>query len=68
VKPLVSGSLLLWKIFDVKVVDGLVNGVALFAGRGSAVLRRLQTGYVPNYVLLILVGVVAIVGYLTFGH
>jgi NADH-quinone oxidoreductase subunit L len=68
VKPLVSGSLLLWKTFDVKVVDGLVNGVALFAGRGSAVLRRLQTGYVPNYVLLILVGVVAIVGYLTFGH
>ena len=64
VRPLIGGSLLLWRAFDIKVVDGAVNGVAAFVDRWGTHLRRIQTGYVPNYVLFILVGVVAIVGYL----
>jgi NADH-quinone oxidoreductase subunit L len=53
----------LWRGFDVKVVDGAVNGTAAIIDGGSAVLRRLQTGSVRAYAGSILVGVVVIVGY-----
>jgi NADH-quinone oxidoreductase subunit L len=42
--------------FDAKIIDGAVNGVAwLFRGAGSG-LRRLQTGYVRQYALGIVLG------------
>jgi NADH-quinone oxidoreductase subunit L len=44
-------------MLDKYVVDGLVNGVGWSAGHGSHVLRRLQTGLVQNYALLMLAGV-----------
>jgi len=50
-------------VFDPKILDGLVNGIAHAVGRGSGFLRRIQTGYVRNYALAILVGVVVIIGY-----
>ena len=52
--------------FDAGLVDGAVNGVASLLGRAGALLRRLQTGHVPAYVLSILVGVVILLGYLAF--
>jgi NADH-quinone oxidoreductase subunit L len=53
-------------VFDKRIVDGAVNGVAgLVRGSGSQ-LRRLQTGYVRNYALGIAAGAVAIVGYVVF--
>ncbi|MFN3476656.1 MAG: NADH-quinone oxidoreductase subunit L, partial [Candidatus Methylomirabilales bacterium] len=67
VRPLMEGSLLL-RAFDIKVVDGAVNGTAAFVGRWGASLRRIQTGYIPHYVLFILIGVVAIMGFLAFGR
>ena len=42
---------------DKYVVDGTVNFVGWSAGEGSLFLRRLQTGLVQNYALLMLVGV-----------
>ena len=39
-------------LFDKYIVDGLVNGVATLTGRGSAVVRRMQTGLVQNYALV----------------
>jgi NADH-quinone oxidoreductase subunit L len=42
---------------DKYVVDGAVNLVGWSAGEGSLFVRRLQTGLVQNYALLILVGV-----------
>ncbi|MBI3987975.1 MAG: NADH-quinone oxidoreductase subunit L [candidate division NC10 bacterium] len=68
VEPLRKGAVFLWKAFDIQVVDRLVNGIASLVAEGSLVLRRFQTGLVPNYVLFILVGVVAVVGYLAFGR
>src|SRR3954468_9829356 len=53
----------LWRGFDVKVVDGAVNGTASMVDGGAAVLRRLQTGSVRAYAGSILVGVVIILGY-----
>jgi NADH-quinone oxidoreductase subunit L len=42
---------------DKYVVDGLVNLVGWTAGEGSFSLRRLQTGLVQNYALMMLAGV-----------
>jgi NADH-quinone oxidoreductase subunit L len=53
----------LWRGFDVKVIDGAVNGTAAMVDGGAAVLRRLQTGSVRSYAGSILVGVVIILGY-----
>ena len=46
-------------MFDKYVVDGLVNLVGWTAGQGSFFVRRLQTGLVQNYALLMIFGVFA---------
>jgi NADH-quinone oxidoreductase subunit L len=57
-------STLLWRGFDVRIVDGAVDGVARLLELGSFRVRRLQTGVVLNYVLSILAGAVLLLGYL----
>jgi NADH-quinone oxidoreductase subunit L len=66
VGSLVRLSGFLWRFFDDLIVDGLVNGVAALFRGGSEVCKRLQTGYVQNYALSILVGIVFMVGYFLF--
>jgi NADH-quinone oxidoreductase subunit L len=46
--------------FDVKVIDGVVNGTGWLAERIGGVLRRLQTGRVQNYGLGIAAGLVIV--------
>ena len=50
--------------FDLGVIDGAVNGVGRAVVTWAQGLRRLQTGFVMNYALTMLVGAVAIVAYL----
>jgi NADH-quinone oxidoreductase subunit L len=45
------------------VIDGAVNGVATAVQGLAARLRRYQTGFVMNYALSMLVGVVALLGW-----
>ncbi len=47
---------------DEKVIDGAVRGVAISAIGSARGLRKLQTGYVRNYALLILIGALLIIG------
>ncbi len=54
----------MWKIFDVKIIDGIVNGVPQLVGMFSGAARKLQTGVAQSYVFVFLIGVVAIVGWL----
>jgi NADH-quinone oxidoreductase subunit L len=63
VRPFVRAADWLWQGFDLGVIDGIVNGIAAWIGRGAARLRRVQTGYVRNYALVMLVGVVVVVAY-----
>ncbi len=58
----------LWKIFDVKIVDGVVNGTAQLIERGAQGLRRLQSGVAQNYAVLMVAGIVAIVSFMVFTH
>ena len=59
-----TSDLFLWKIFDVKIIDGVVNGVAQVLGMFSGIARKVQTGIAQSYVFVFLIGVVAIVGWL----
>ncbi len=54
----------LWKIFDVRIIDGFVNGTATVFSGLSRSLRYLHTGVVQNYALSIMLGLLAILGYL----
>ena len=47
--------------FDEGVVDGAVNGVGRVHLAASSLLRRLQTGYVYNYALAVVLGVVLVI-------
>ncbi len=53
----------LWRGFDVKVIDGAVNGAATIVDSSATLLRRLQTGSVRHYAGSLFVGVVAILAY-----
>jgi NADH-quinone oxidoreductase subunit L len=50
--------------FDRWVIDGLVNAVGILTDIVGQILKLFQTGYVRNYALLFLMGVVAILVYL----
>jgi NADH-quinone oxidoreductase subunit L len=50
--------------FDNRGVDGLVNTLAATVGGTSGRVRRLQSGFVRNYALSMLVGAVLLVGVL----
>ena len=53
----------LWRGFDVKIIDGAVNGAAVIVNSSATLLRRLQTGSVKSYAGSLFVGVVAILAY-----
>ena len=56
----------LWKIFDVGVIDGIVNGLGRSITEIGRVVRYLQVGFVRSYAAIILLGALAIIGYFTF--
>jgi NADH-quinone oxidoreductase subunit L len=64
VNSIVNFSRLLWKRFDEAVIDGIVNGVARVVRGWGSVLRQIETGLVKDYALSILVGALAVIGYL----
>ena len=53
----------LWRGFDVKVVDGAVNGAGYLVSGVSIVLRLLQNGSVKTYAASMFAGAVAILAY-----
>ena len=46
--------------FDTTVVDGTVNGVGRWVRQGGNVLRRVQSGFVRFYALMVAIGAVAL--------
>ena len=49
-----------YKVTDLRLIDGrMVNGSGRAVVRLSAVVRRLQTGYLYHYVIVMLVGLIA---------
>jgi NADH-quinone oxidoreductase subunit L len=64
VRPLHALSVMLARTIDLGVIDGIVNGIGRAVVAVAVRARRLQTGYVVNYALTMLVGAVALVGFL----
>ncbi len=64
VRPLVRGSELLWRVFDVRLIDGAVNGTAEFFAANARIWRRWQTGNVQHYALSLFAGAICVLGYL----
>ena len=66
IHPTITSARAISEWFDARIVDGSVNGIAALATRAGSLLRRLQTGHVPTYILSVLVGAVVLLGYLAF--
>ncbi|MBU0985066.1 MAG: NADH-quinone oxidoreductase subunit L [candidate division Zixibacteria bacterium] len=67
VRPTVYFSVFLWKIIDVIVIDGCINGMARLGGDISDTLRHSQSGRLRNYATIFAAGVVVLVAYFVFG-
>jgi NADH-quinone oxidoreductase subunit L len=60
-----SGSVL-WKVIDVHVIDGLVNGTGRVTAGLASVIRHVQSGLAREYVAIVVLGAVVIVGYFIY--
>ncbi|HLK50539.1 MAG TPA: NADH-quinone oxidoreductase subunit L [Bryobacteraceae bacterium] len=62
VKPVVGGSrVLLWRVADVGLIDGIVNGIGSRARDVGAVLRSLQSGNIRSYATWVVFGSVLLI-------
>jgi NADH-quinone oxidoreductase subunit L len=67
VEPVVGGSRqLLWRIGDVRVIDGLANGIGTTARGVGGILRRAQSGYIRSYAAWVIAGAVLAIAYIGF--
>jgi NADH-quinone oxidoreductase subunit L len=64
VRPIHALSEFLAQKVDLGVIDGIVNATGRAVLGWAAAFRRLQTGYVVNYALTMLVGAVLLLGFL----
>jgi NADH-quinone oxidoreductase subunit L len=64
VRPLLALSGYLARAVDLGLIDGIVNGLGRVVVGWAASLRRVQTGYVVNYALTMLAGVVLFLAFL----
>ncbi len=58
---------LLWKIIDVRIIDGAVNGAARLAALFGTGLRYVQSGLARSYVAIVIMGAVLVIGYFMLG-
>ncbi len=64
VRPLFALSEFLARVFDLGVIDRIVDGVGRLVVGWAATLRKLQTGYVVNYTLTMLAGTILLLAFL----
>lgn len=65
VNPTVKGSdKLLWKIFDIGIIDGAVNGIAKLIGVISGYTRLMQVGVTQSYATIFVAGIIIILALL----
>jgi NADH-quinone oxidoreductase subunit L len=66
VNPMIRGSETVYKHFDLKVIDGAVDGAGASANFGGKLLSYLQTGLLKDYALVFLVGTVLFLAFMLF--
>ncbi|MGI4804417.1 MAG: hypothetical protein ACRYFL_06570, partial [Janthinobacterium lividum] len=65
-KPLDVASKFFYKIIDLKIIDGFVNGLGKVSIESSRGLRLLQTGNVGFYIFVMVIGIIAMMAYSLF--
>ena len=53
-------------LFDAKVVDGAVNGAGIVTRSTSGVVRKVQTGFVRSYAVILSIGVLLVLAWFLF--
>jgi NADH-quinone oxidoreductase subunit L len=67
VKPAFALGKLFWQAGDVGIIDRFgPNGVADAVARGSVAAKRMQTGYLNTYALIMLLGLIAAITFVLF--
>jgi NADH-quinone oxidoreductase subunit L len=66
VNSMIKGSELVYKNFDLKVIDGALNGSAKSMNFFGKLLSYLQTGLIKDYALVFLLGALILLGYFVF--
>ena len=56
----------LWKVGDIKIINGLIDGTAAAVYGVTQRAVRIQTGYVYHYAFVMLIGVALLVSYVMF--
>ena len=64
VNTTVKGSEIIYDNFDLKIIDGAVNGTAKVTGFSGKILSYFQSGLIKDYALIFLLGVIIFLGYL----
>ncbi|MDB5025554.1 MAG: NADH-quinone oxidoreductase subunit 12 [Mucilaginibacter sp.] len=59
-KPLDALSIFFYKVIDLLVIDGFINGLGKVSVKSSKGLRLLQTGNVGFYIFMMVAGIIAI--------
>jgi len=63
VNPLLKFATFLWQFLDIKVIDGIANGLADIVYWFGGMSRKIQTGYVRNYALGMVLGALLVLAY-----
>ncbi len=63
---LVFSREVLWKLFDVGVIDGFLHGLGDAVTEGGRIIRHLQGGFVRSYAAIILAGALILIGFFAF--
>ena len=56
-----------WKIGDIKIIEGIVNGLANMVVWLSSVIRQTQTGLLYHYAFAMILGLAVLLGIFVFG-
>lgn len=64
VNSTVRGSEIIYDKFDLKVIDGALDGTASATNFSGKILSYLQSGLIKDYALIFLLGVIIFLGYL----
>jgi len=62
VNSTIKGSEIIYDKFDLKVIDGTVNGTASAAGFSGKILSYLHSGLIKDYALIFLLGLIIFLG------
>jgi NADH-quinone oxidoreductase subunit L len=66
VRPFVFLSERFIMFLDNEIVDGAVNGSADLTNISGGIIKKLQTGFVQHYAIIMVSGIIAIIAYMMF--